>query len=164
MDEQVLLSTIIAAPDDDRPRLAYADWLDERGRRDRARLIRVQIELARLPRSEGEPTALEVEEEQLEAVCAESMPRLDGIEWGGFYRGLVESVFPDTPASFRRHAGSIAFRPQYIHPLAWHHFAGQYGWRAWHEFQRHRRRRDRTEEQPHLHWRRHPPEPLEPAA
>ena len=108
MDEQVLLSTIIAAPDDDRPRLAYADWLDERGRRDRARLIRVQIELARLPRSEGEPTALEVEEEQLEAVCAESMPRLDGIEWGGFYRGLVESVFPDTPASFRRHAGSIA--------------------------------------------------------
>src|SRR6476661_7167875 len=68
-DAQALLSTIAAPPDADLPRLIYADWLEEHGQLDRARLIRVQIELARLPDNEGEPTALQVEEEQLLAAC-----------------------------------------------------------------------------------------------
>jgi uncharacterized protein (TIGR02996 family) len=45
------LSDIIEHPDDDAPRLIYADWLDERGgpeEQARAEFIRVQIELARL--------------------------------------------------------------------------------------------------------------------
>src|SRR5947209_5957927 len=41
------LSAIVAAPDDDAPRLIYADFLDENGQHDRAELIRVQCELAR---------------------------------------------------------------------------------------------------------------------
>lgn len=47
------LSTIIAAPVDDAPRLVYADWLEENGQPERAEFIRVQIELANLecPRS-----------------------------------------------------------------------------------------------------------------
>jgi uncharacterized protein (TIGR02996 family) len=43
---------ILSRPDDDVPRLAYADWLDEHGgpaERDRAEFIRVQIDLERLP-------------------------------------------------------------------------------------------------------------------
>ena len=108
IDEQVLLSTIIAAPDDDRPRLAYADWLEEHGRHDRARLIRVQIELARLPENKGDPTALQIEAEQLEAACEKTLPPLEGINWGSFERGLVTTVYADTPAAFRRHANSIA--------------------------------------------------------
>jgi uncharacterized protein (TIGR02996 family) len=107
IDEQALLSTIIADPDDDRPRLVYADWLEEHGQRDRARLIRVQIELERLPANTEAPTALQVEEEQLEAVCKKSLPQLDGITWGSFDRGLVRSVYPDTPAAFHRHASVI---------------------------------------------------------
>jgi uncharacterized protein (TIGR02996 family) len=31
--ETVFLQAICADPDDDTPRLVYADWLDERGRR-----------------------------------------------------------------------------------------------------------------------------------
>lgn len=43
-----LLRGIIASPADDTPRLVYADWLDEHGQHERAELIRVQCELARL--------------------------------------------------------------------------------------------------------------------
>ncbi len=44
--ERALLAAIIANPDDDQPRLAYADWLEENGQTERAEFIRVQIELA----------------------------------------------------------------------------------------------------------------------
>jgi uncharacterized protein (TIGR02996 family) len=47
-DEDALLSAIAAHPDKDTPRLAYADWLDEHGRHDRAEFIRAQIEVARV--------------------------------------------------------------------------------------------------------------------
>ncbi|WP_439625353.1 TIGR02996 domain-containing protein [Gemmata sp.] len=53
-DEDALLSAIAAAPDEDTPRLAYADWLDEHDRPVRAEFIRTQIEIARkehLPRA-----------------------------------------------------------------------------------------------------------------
>jgi uncharacterized protein (TIGR02996 family) len=47
--EQRFLRTICQAPEDDTPRLAYADWLEENGRPERAELIRLQIERARRP-------------------------------------------------------------------------------------------------------------------
>lgn len=43
-----LLAGILARPDDDTPRLVYADWLDEHEQHERAEFIRVQCELARL--------------------------------------------------------------------------------------------------------------------
>jgi uncharacterized protein (TIGR02996 family) len=47
-DDQALLAAVLAAPDDDAPRLIYADWLDEHGQAERAEFIRVQCELARV--------------------------------------------------------------------------------------------------------------------
>src|SRR4051812_27984132 len=44
---ELLLQAIEAQPDDDLPRLAYADWLDEHGDAARAELIRAQVALAR---------------------------------------------------------------------------------------------------------------------
>jgi uncharacterized protein (TIGR02996 family) len=44
-----LLPAVLAAPDDDLPRLVYADALEEAGDVTRAEFIRVQIELARDP-------------------------------------------------------------------------------------------------------------------
>jgi uncharacterized protein (TIGR02996 family) len=41
------LRAVIDAPDDDVPRLVYADWLDEQGEHERAEWIRVQDELSR---------------------------------------------------------------------------------------------------------------------
>jgi len=107
IDEPSLLATIVADPDDDRPRLVYADWLEEHGQRDRARLIRVQIELAHAPDDADDTRGLRAEEERLEAACEKALPQLDGITWGGFERGLVRSVHPATPAAFHRHAGVI---------------------------------------------------------
>ncbi len=45
-DEKGLLDDICTHPDDDAPRLVYADWLEEHGRPERAEFIRVQLALA----------------------------------------------------------------------------------------------------------------------
>jgi uncharacterized protein (TIGR02996 family) len=44
-DDTAFLARIIAAPADNRPRLVYADWLEEHGD-PRGEFIRVQCELA----------------------------------------------------------------------------------------------------------------------
>lgn len=58
------LQTIIANPDDDAPRLVFADWLEEQGECERAEFIRVQVELALL--LEGIP---EFQWDSLDHVC-----------------------------------------------------------------------------------------------
>src|SRR5215216_5077956 len=44
-EERALLAAIYANPDEDTPRLVYADWLDEHDQPERAEYIRVQIRL-----------------------------------------------------------------------------------------------------------------------
>src|SRR4051812_9175502 len=46
--EDAFLQAIAEAPDDDAPRLIYADWLDDHGEPAFADFIRVQCEIARL--------------------------------------------------------------------------------------------------------------------
>jgi len=48
-DGDAIHAKILAEPDEDVHRLAYADWLDEQGEHARAEFIRVQCELAREP-------------------------------------------------------------------------------------------------------------------
>jgi uncharacterized protein (TIGR02996 family) len=45
--DEAFLAAIREQPDDDGPRLVYADWLDDHGQADRAEFIRVQCERAR---------------------------------------------------------------------------------------------------------------------
>jgi uncharacterized protein (TIGR02996 family) len=52
-DATPFLAAIRAAPDDDAPRLVYADWLDEHGQSERAVFIRVQCELAHRKSAKG---------------------------------------------------------------------------------------------------------------
>lgn len=47
-DETALLCAICRHPDEDTPRLVYADWLDDHDRPERAEFIRVQCELAKV--------------------------------------------------------------------------------------------------------------------
>jgi uncharacterized protein (TIGR02996 family) len=51
-DRETLLRGVSENPDDDAPRLVYADWLDEHGDPRQAEFIRVQIQLAQVPESE----------------------------------------------------------------------------------------------------------------
>jgi uncharacterized protein (TIGR02996 family) len=46
MNANALLAAVLASPDDDAPRLVYADWLEENGDADRANFIRAQVRLA----------------------------------------------------------------------------------------------------------------------
>ncbi len=63
--DEALLSAIRAEPDDDGPRLVYADWLEEHGEQPRAEFIRVQCELARLPGKDPRSAALVAREQEL---------------------------------------------------------------------------------------------------
>jgi uncharacterized protein (TIGR02996 family) len=45
-DNPAFIAAIRENPDDDTVRLAYADWLDEHGQRERAAFIRIQIDFA----------------------------------------------------------------------------------------------------------------------
>ena len=46
-DREPLLRAVIGSPDDDTPRLVYADWLDENGEPDYAEYIRTAVAVAR---------------------------------------------------------------------------------------------------------------------
>ena len=61
-EEHALLAAVVAHPDDDTPRLVYADWLQEHDQPERAEYIRLSIQLANL--RYGEPD-FEARERQL---------------------------------------------------------------------------------------------------
>jgi uncharacterized protein (TIGR02996 family) len=79
--EQALTQEIIAHPDDDLPRLAFADWLEEQGEAEHAELVRVQIELARLAEEDERRPALLARQVWLLARHTK--------EWGRPMRGLA---------------------------------------------------------------------------
>src|SRR5215467_10473117 len=95
-DEQGFLAAIRENPDDDTPRLIYADWLDDRGDADRAEFIRVQCELAKYADRDARPSELVSREANLLACHEEEwlgpiweyLPSRDeGIR---FRRGLLD--------------------------------------------------------------------------
>ena len=91
--EQALLRSVLEAPDEDAPRLVYADWLEENGQGERAEFIRLQIDLANDPQDSPKRREKAFRARQL----------LDAHkEWGGllrravhemrFIRGFVEKI------------------------------------------------------------------------
>jgi uncharacterized protein (TIGR02996 family) len=89
---EALLRDIIDHPDDDTPRLVYADWLDDHGDGDRAELIRVQCRLASLPEGHAEASKLAKREKELlkEHGTAWSDTHLGMV--GELRRGFIEHV------------------------------------------------------------------------
>lgn len=84
-DEQSFLDEIVANPDDDVPRLIYADWLEEQGN-PRGEFIRVQCELATLKKTQVRYRELRAREQELWAS--------HGLEWvKGFPYSLRRCVF-----------------------------------------------------------------------
>src|SRR5262249_46411260 len=57
-DHDALFAAICANPDDDLPRLAYADWLREHDRPDEAEYVRVSCRLAQHPFDDPDYPAL----------------------------------------------------------------------------------------------------------
>lgn len=87
------LAAIADRPDDDLPRLVYADWLDENGDPDRAEFIRTQIELANSPDHDPRRPGLRDRERELLRTHKDAwtLPGFRDISQH-FRRGFVESV------------------------------------------------------------------------
>jgi uncharacterized protein (TIGR02996 family) len=103
MIQEAFLRDVIAHPDDDAPRLIYADWLDENGDPDRAEFIRLQIDRARACGH-----APSQRERQL---LVENEPRWTGplhgiVQRARFARGFVEQVFV-LAENFLRHGEAL---------------------------------------------------------
>jgi uncharacterized protein (TIGR02996 family) len=106
-DEARLLRRVLEHPDDDGPRLVYADWLDERGD-PRGEFIRLQLALARLPPGHPDRPDLVRRERLLTRQHLPAWSRgLIGIARRcSFRRGFVEAV--TLPASaFVEHAEAL---------------------------------------------------------
>src|SRR6266511_6221714 len=102
--EDAFLQAVLDEPDDDAPRLIYADWLEERGD-PRGEFIRVQCALARLPPDDPRRPELRAREQALlaehrDAWLAPIRELADGD--GKFHRGFVEQVTLDARAFLDR--------------------------------------------------------------
>src|SRR5437763_12650008 len=100
-DDDAFLRAIIERPDDDLPRLIYADYLDERGD-PRGEFIRVEGELARM--SKDDPRRPELYRRDCELIrlfkdrWAGILPKLTpraGVMYWDFRRGLIEVLTID---------------------------------------------------------------------
>src|SRR5262245_38343099 len=104
-ERAALIAAIREAPDDDAPRLVFADWLEERGDEAdlaRAEFIRIQITRARLPIEDERHSELQARELRLLKRWA---PAWCGSHFAfkklRFRRGFIEfvylpvTVFPD---------------------------------------------------------------------
>src|SRR5437762_302027 len=101
--EEVFVQDIREHPDEDGPRLVYADWLEENGQPARAEFIRVQCERARLP--EGDPRRRTLEAREAELLAQHGAEWCAGLEGRTrqrvYQRGLVEEVTLDVEELLR---------------------------------------------------------------
>jgi uncharacterized protein (TIGR02996 family) len=116
-DATALIASMRAKPEEDTPRLAYADLVEERGQHLRAELIRVQVARARLhpkPRLPpplvdgtitGIPDPVRSEADALDARAAELLLRLPAPTW--------------CPVTFNWHFDENTFAAQAANPEPW---------------------------------------------
>jgi uncharacterized protein (TIGR02996 family) len=114
-EQEAFLQAIVEEPDDDTPRLVYADWLDENGQHDRAEFIRVQCLQASLPWDDDRQSELLAREarllarhyEEWTAAGGDWPDREDGTPGLGFRRGFIERVLSVEPAHFLSRAPAL---------------------------------------------------------
>lgn len=111
-----LMAAVTANPDDDLPRLVYADWLDENGEPERAEFIRVQCEVEHL--HDGDPRKAALTERSVELGRAHGRQWADqdlgpGVRKYRLRRGLIEDVSASAGRFLRdgdRWAATVPFR------------------------------------------------------
>ena len=117
-EREALLAAICANPDDDTPRLVYADWLQENGDPDRAEFIRLECRLAMWNHDFGKEADPDGELARGE-LCSSKLHAANRFRWlseivgrepyhdanpdyqyGLFHRGFVDQVFVYNPEPF----------------------------------------------------------------
>jgi uncharacterized protein (TIGR02996 family) len=108
---EVFLQSIIESPDDDGPRLVYADWLDEHGESGGAEFIRVQCAVAQMPAGDRRIRKLRTRERAVLKAHPEwldlQLPKAQGA--AEMRRGFVEHVTL-SPELFLRHGQALFAR------------------------------------------------------
>jgi uncharacterized protein (TIGR02996 family) len=112
-EQQALLLTILEHPDDDAPRLVYADWLEERGDSDqtaRAYFIRRQIALSAIDPAELSGEALDEQRRLLDLAQRRWVPAwLRGrASWS---RGFIQGVYSSVADWVKHHEELVAEHP-----------------------------------------------------
>src|SRR5262245_15898045 len=99
-EQAAFLAAIRDDPDDDGPRLIFADWLEEQGD-PRGEFIRVQCALARLERHDPRRAELTCREQELLGEYGDAwlgmLPAYEGISWD-FRRGVAAAVEAEADA------------------------------------------------------------------
>ncbi len=105
-DADKFLAAIIAEPDDDLPRLVFADWLEENGDSDRAEFIRLQCAAEREPFASSQRGMMVARADRLLAAnkARWSIPLIHGVQ--KFRRGFVEHLHISAD-DLIQHAGQI---------------------------------------------------------
>lgn len=94
-DHHSFLQAILANPDQDAPRLIYADWLEEQGDSDRAEFIRVQCARVHLPLRDPMRKELAKRERELlfrHEEWRDGLPLLSHLVWRFWERGCMAAV------------------------------------------------------------------------
>src|SRR5262245_18930254 len=107
-DGDALWRAVLDNPDDDTPRLIYADWLDENAQPDRAAFIRAQVEAVRAEPFGPKARAAEKLADELLRKNRPEWTRgvRDLVDEYRFERGFVEHVTVGSDR-FVRHAESL---------------------------------------------------------
>src|SRR5262245_50285811 len=121
--------SILESPDDDAPRLVYADWLDERGESDRAEFIRLQIRLARMDRADPDHRALKSVVDQIgqahHVEWVNQLPQFEDVHWEIFDRGFISTVRFDNPDAYfvsaKKVFAAAPIREVRLHQFRWNH-------------------------------------------
>jgi uncharacterized protein (TIGR02996 family) len=119
-DHDALLHAIAEHPEEDTPRLMYADWLEENGQPERADFVRNQVGLGQI--GIDDPARRPLVQKNVRYLMnfvpqwKVELPQIPGVEWGDFNRGLIEEVQATTEQPIIDHATEIFAVPG-IHVL-----------------------------------------------
>src|SRR5262245_42389792 len=108
-EREALWAAVCESPDDDAPRLVFADWLDDHGRTEWATFIRAQVGAARLPSYDPEHVRLRAAEwavrwsEDLKEEAVRGLPPGFHWEFRRGFPGLVHATVDD----FLEHAPAL---------------------------------------------------------
>jgi uncharacterized protein (TIGR02996 family) len=119
------LQAIIAAPDDDGPRLIFADWLEERGQQEHAAFLRQSLALAGLPEGHPDRPPLAAQVKALEKQRVRTWREAFGspAPVPTFVRGMVEEVYYSGPHEFFA-TGEALVRAEPVRRVTIHAYKG----------------------------------------
>ena len=135
-EREAFMRAICENPDDDTPRLVFADWLQEHDEEERAEFIRVSIEVARLSTDDDRLDGLILRECELQERYGKQwlaelpVPSPEHIDWvkgpGGwlegepFDRGFAGRLWVKTAGALVKHADKL-FATSPVQRLMVHH-------------------------------------------